>query len=501
MLTPDPAARATLAEVLSHPWMVLGFNGPPDSHMPPREPLRADGLDRQVIRGMTGFEFGSEEDIEKKLVAILKSEDYVRAAQHWEKKRNVGGHFNNRDSRWADIFSLPAWGDLSDTSLTLTFDGSFDGIISSKADPPTSPKKTRKFSLKPFSKSTQRPMTQDPSNSENHAPRPSSSEKHLSHSTVDEPNGEPQPLDPTGGFHPLLSIYYLVREKLERERVHGPGLFASSQLFLQHPSRKKEPPSPVPLGSKADCDVVQAPLPSPGTLDFLYENGNANSRPSDLSSQERDQAEAKKNADKRASDLSWQERVQAEAKKNTGRRASELSWEREQAEANKEENARRKEKELQRNEEEARRKEEEVRRKEEEAKEKEELRKKDDEVRKRETEVREHEEEVKEREEGVERREKEVSIREEEVRKCEEEVRKRTEEAEQKELEARKQKEALDVDMICARLFIRLQAPESFKKFMDLGKEQAQEMMDLLQNVRLAVMVPRPNVYLTHFYC
>ena len=45
---------------------------------------------------------------------------------------------------------------------------------------------------------------------------------------------------------------------------------------------------------------------------------------------------------------------------------------------------------------------------------------------------------------------------------------------------------ALDVDMICARLFILLQAPETFKKLVGLEKEQAQEMMDLLQKACLA---------------
>ena len=45
---------------------------------------------------------------------------------------------------------------------------------------------------------------------------------------------------------------------------------------------------------------------------------------------------------------------------------------------------------------------------------------------------------------------------------------------------------ALDADMICARLFILLQVPETCKELMDLQKEQAQEMMDLLQKVCLA---------------
>jgi len=158
------------------------------------------------------------------------------------------------------------------------------------------------------------------------------------------------------------------------------------------------------------------------------------------------------------------------------------------------EDARGKEEELQRNEEEIRRKEQEakrkeqvVRRKEKEAEEKEEeLRKKHEEVRKHEEEVRKHEEEVKKREEEVRKSEEEVSMREEEVRKSEEEVRKRAEEAQQKEPEAGQKNEALDINVVCARLSILLQAPESFKKLVDLQKEQAQEMTDLLQKVRLA---------------
>ncbi len=79
--------RASLADLLNHPWMTRGFNGPPDSHLLRREPLHADELVRQVIRGMIGFEFGTEDDIERQLVAILESEAYRRAVQHWENKR------------------------------------------------------------------------------------------------------------------------------------------------------------------------------------------------------------------------------------------------------------------------------------------------------------------------------------------------------------------------------------------------------------------------------
>ena len=90
---------------------------------------------------------------------------------------------------------------------------------------------------------------------------------------------------------------------------------------------------------------------------------------------------------------------------------------------------------------------------------------------------------------GEELREKDVEVRKhEEVKKREEEVKKREEEAQQKELKARQRNEALEVDMIyaSARLFILLQVPESFKKLVCLQEQQAQDMMDLLQKVRLA---------------
>ena len=54
---------------------------PTRPHLLRREPLRADDLDRHVIRSMTGFEFGTEDEIEQRLVAILESEGYRRAVQ------------------------------------------------------------------------------------------------------------------------------------------------------------------------------------------------------------------------------------------------------------------------------------------------------------------------------------------------------------------------------------------------------------------------------------
>ncbi|KAF8436660.1 hypothetical protein L210DRAFT_2463848 [Boletus edulis BED1] len=94
--------------------MVRGFSGPPDSHLVHREPLHVDELDRQVTRGMKGFEFGSEEEIERQLVAILESEAYVRAVAVWDRKRGRNG------GRWGESFS--------NSSLTISFDCSSSNI-------------------------------------------------------------------------------------------------------------------------------------------------------------------------------------------------------------------------------------------------------------------------------------------------------------------------------------------------------------------------------------
>ncbi|KAH8113692.1 kinase-like domain-containing protein [Phellopilus nigrolimitatus] len=75
MLVVNPSAHATVAEILSH------------------------ALDRQVIRGMTGFEFGSEDEIERKLVDVLKSDAYARAVQAWERRRQAPGPRAHRPRR------------------------------------------------------------------------------------------------------------------------------------------------------------------------------------------------------------------------------------------------------------------------------------------------------------------------------------------------------------------------------------------------------------------
>ncbi|KIJ13649.1 hypothetical protein PAXINDRAFT_100605 [Paxillus involutus ATCC 200175] len=240
MLVTNPAARASLSEVLEHPWMVRGSSGPPDSHLVHREPLRADELDRHVIRGMKGFEFGNEEDVERKLVAVLESEAYHRAVTAWERRRGRNG----TSGRWGESFS--------NSSLSISFDGSAPSAYHKDGSSPS--KKSKRFSgfdfyrRKLFSPSP--PIT--PSHS------PPNSQSHLS--VID---GGREVIDPTRGFHPLISIYYLAREKLERERVYGPGHFASSQVSIQSGAAANVPTpdeasAPTTFGTKVPSQTQPA---------------------------------------------------------------------------------------------------------------------------------------------------------------------------------------------------------------------------------------------------
>ena len=159
---------------------------------------------------MKGFEFGTEEEIEKKLLEVLESDAYHRAVQYWERKRGIN---NGRNG----VVNGKHWESPSNTSL---------GYESAKTDLTASPsKKSKRFSgfdfyrrklFSPGSSPPTTPMSNSPPNSQSH----------LSLGDTREP------ADPTYGFHPLISIYFLAREKMERERVYGPGHFASSQLSL-----------------------------------------------------------------------------------------------------------------------------------------------------------------------------------------------------------------------------------------------------------------------------
>ena len=175
MLVTNPAERATLTEVMAHPFMNKGYEGPAESYLIHREPLRADDLDWDVVNLMGGFTFGTPDQIHEELRTVLSSEGYVSTLGAWEARRE-------RRKGPATSSSSMALSDVSESPKKKRFSG-FD------------------FKKKLFKEDKK----------------------------VEEPAArEKEPLDPTRGYDPLISIYYLAREKMERERVYGRGHFASS---------------------------------------------------------------------------------------------------------------------------------------------------------------------------------------------------------------------------------------------------------------------------------
>jgi serine/threonine protein kinase KIN1/2 len=155
MLVVDPRERATLHEIMNHPWMTKGFNTAPENFMTQREPLQLP-LDEKVIEKMQGFDFGPAQYISDQLTNILSSDDYQAAVRRYyrdepavapsgDKKRGVFDFYRRRNS-------------ISREGLTTPSTEAIRG------------------------------------------------------------------LDPINGYSPLISIYYLAREKLEQERrVANPG--------------------------------------------------------------------------------------------------------------------------------------------------------------------------------------------------------------------------------------------------------------------------------------
>ncbi|KAK7975949.1 Glutaminyl-peptide cyclotransferase [Apiospora arundinis] len=88
MLVTDPKQRATMFEVMNHPWMIKGYNGPPENHLPAREPITLP-LEPEVINAMTGFNFGPPEVIKAQLTRMIESEDYARAVQLLQKEKEM----------------------------------------------------------------------------------------------------------------------------------------------------------------------------------------------------------------------------------------------------------------------------------------------------------------------------------------------------------------------------------------------------------------------------
>ncbi|KAK3333861.1 kinase-like domain-containing protein [Cercophora scortea] len=202
MLVTDPRQRATMHEVMNHPWMLKGYNGPPDNYLPHREPLSLP-LDPEVISHMTGFKFGPADYIEKELTKRIKSSKYQAAVRRLEKEKE-----------------LPQ-------------------------PPPRDVEKRRAFGFD-FYKRRNSVTSRDT----------------LTNTSSD---GLPIGDDPLNAFDPMISIYYLVREKLERERR---DLQVPPKASVAPPSPQQPPVPPSPIARpKEKLSLAEIVPPQPAHTD------------------------------------------------------------------------------------------------------------------------------------------------------------------------------------------------------------------------------------------
>ncbi|KAN0060145.1 Serine/threonine-protein kinase [Thecaphora frezii] len=245
MLVTNPANRASLSEIMSHPWMTKGYEGAPDPHLPDRTPLRAGHLDPEVIKGMTGFEFGSPETIEAKLNDVLTSESYLASLHAWEVKHlppgvvNAGLVAGVNGNASTSASSFEGFGGANGNGGGGSSIGSINRALSrgsSATDTVKSKMGSRRFSGIDFyrKKLSGNPLA---------AAFGSKDDSAIGIVQANGSNGSAnggsgwassakESIDPTKGFHPLISIYFLVREKMERERLYGHSFFASSNMSL-----------------------------------------------------------------------------------------------------------------------------------------------------------------------------------------------------------------------------------------------------------------------------
>ncbi|KAI9699031.1 MAG: serine/threonine-protein kinase KIN2 [Candelina mexicana] len=178
MLVTDPRQRATLTEIMNHPWIIKGFNSSPENYLPHREPLQLP-LDPKVIEKMTGFDFGSTEYITTELTKILESEVYQQAVRLAGREQFSHNHASEKRRGVFDFYKRRS-------STT-----SGDTLINSSAE------------------------------------------------------AVQLGTDPVNAFSPLISIYYLAREKQERERIEpNPGALSIPRSPGEKPLKIPDLPAP-----------------------------------------------------------------------------------------------------------------------------------------------------------------------------------------------------------------------------------------------------------------
>jgi hypothetical protein len=114
MLEKKPAQRAVLNEVMSHPWMVKGFSGPPENHLPHRAPLELP-LDMNVINMMTSFDFGNPSEIHDKIKNALSSDDRPTAPST---PKRAPSPYRRRNSSYSSLYKAAQIADVDSPAIS-----------------------------------------------------------------------------------------------------------------------------------------------------------------------------------------------------------------------------------------------------------------------------------------------------------------------------------------------------------------------------------------------
>ncbi|QSZ29235.1 hypothetical protein DSL72_003747 [Monilinia vaccinii-corymbosi] len=187
MLVTDPKQRATLQEIMSHQWMIKQYGAPPENYLPVREPITLP-LDDDIIKDMTGFDFGPPDLVKQQLTDVIKSPEYGHAVRlAMQERENAGPPRDSEKKR-----------------------GVFD-----------------------FYKRRNSATSRD---------------------NLTAPSAEFLQLgnDPCNAYHPLISVYYLVKEKRERDALEpNPGATSMPRLPGEIPLQMGEISAPKPAYTNA----------------------------------------------------------------------------------------------------------------------------------------------------------------------------------------------------------------------------------------------------------
>ncbi|AOA63654.1 Serine/threonine-protein kinase [Komagataella phaffii CBS 7435] len=100
MLVVNPDHRVTLKAAMEHPWMTLGFAGPPSNYLPQRSPIVLP-LDLSVVREIANLGLGNEEQIARDITNLISSREYEACVERWkldQQKANIKGYSARDDS-------------------------------------------------------------------------------------------------------------------------------------------------------------------------------------------------------------------------------------------------------------------------------------------------------------------------------------------------------------------------------------------------------------------